>query len=148
LIFLFIVNIFGLMANVEAKTVSCEEVENFKWKSPVRTVKTCVMTTTTTIDEPNITISTSDSSMLGLNMNHNQNAEFLLVQVSESYPNLKGYSAHGCSIKEVSKEHFEGLNKLKHLALSFNQIEKIFSDTFEDLVLLEKLYLRKMKSSF
>jgi Leucine-rich repeat (LRR) protein len=135
------------LKNVETKTVDCEKIETPNWIEPVGTVNTCYMLTTT-IDEPDTTISTHDSSMGGLDVKNNKKAKFLLVQVVERFPNLKAYSASNCSIKEISKENFAGLNKLKHLSLDNNQIERIESGTFQDLVLLENLFLRKIKVTF
>jgi Leucine rich repeat len=141
---LLTVKIFDLFATADAKTVRCEKLTSYDWSGPVWTVKTCWMPTTT-IDDPNTTILTNDSSMLGLRTIRNQKAEFLLVQVSESYPNLESYRVAHCAVSEVSKDNFAGLNKLKYLSLSHNEIERIDRNTFEDLISLEKLYLSKIK---
>lgn len=95
----------------------------------------------TTIDEVNVIISTNDNTVKALELETNKNIFFLPVKVAENFPNLVGYSAWECSLKEISKENFAGLNKLKILELSRNAIEAIADDTFADLTDLSYLYL-------
>lgn len=81
--------------------------------------------------------------MLGFDMSNNKNHVYLPVNISEALPNLEGYIAAHCSIKEISMENFRGLNKLKTLYLFDNLIEKIPTDAFNDLIELDFLSLRK-----
>lgn len=101
------------------------------------------MNGTTSIDEQNVTISTSDVSMGGLSFHNNKKIVFLPINVGEKFPNLINYNAAYCSVKEVLKLNFKNLNKLKTLALHYNQIEKIGTETFSDLTSLEELNLSK-----
>jgi hypothetical protein len=80
------------------------------------------------------TITNRDGSILGLNLSQNKKVSFLPVRAVEAFPNLLGYSAWGCLIKTIFKEYFARLTKLKRLALHENQIVKINSGVFEDLV--------------
>lgn len=97
------------------------------------------MKDTTVINSSVIIIATKDDQIKGLQFSVNPKIEYLPEEVSESFPNLLAYSAGTCSVKSISYENFKGLNKLRGLWLSGNQIEKVSSDTFKDLVLLEHL---------
>jgi Leucine rich repeat len=131
---------------LEAKEVSCESVaDDTQWIAPVLRVKTCNMRVTTSIDSPETIIISSafDSSMGGLRFDHNKQVYYLPENVGEKFPNLLAHYASFCNVKEISKKHFKNLSKLKFLGLDHNQIETILSDTFEDLIELEILWLSK-----
>lgn len=53
------------------------------------------------------------------------------------------YNAESCSVKSLSHDNFEKLGRLKVLLLNDNEIEKLDSFVFADLVSLEWLVLRK-----
>lgn len=141
---IFITNCFNLVEIVKAKEVLCEKVNDYAWEYNVGTVKTCLMNETTSIDEPSVIISSRDDSMFGFWLFNNKQIHNLPTGVSEKFPNLLGYNAGFCSIKEISRENFKGLTKLKLLFLHYTQIEKISSETFSDLKSLETLALRKI----
>jgi Leucine-rich repeat (LRR) protein len=143
LAFILIINIFGLVNNVATKDISCEEIESTEWDFPVLTVKTCFMEESTAINEENFKISSRDEIMGGLTYLDNKKVSHLPVQVTDSFPNLQAYSGESCSIKKVSKTNFARLSNLKFLYLGYNQIETIYSDTFEDLISLEELRLSR-----
>lgn len=134
---------FELFENAEAKQVSCESVGKNAWGFGIGSVKTCFMERTTVIDEDNVSISTFDENIGGLLFRRNKKIIFLPVKVAEAFPNLELYSAWDCSVTQISRENFAGLRKLKILHLEVNQIEKIQSDTFKNLVSLEILHLCK-----
>lgn len=142
---MFILMVFELMVIANANELSCETIGDENWDDgdSVGTLRTCYMNGTTSINKPNVTISVRDKSIGGLDINYNKNVLFLPNGVAEKFPNLLGYSVSDCPIKEVSKENFEHLSKLKGLWLHDNQIEKIASDTFKDLINLEQLWLGK-----
>jgi Leucine-rich repeat (LRR) protein len=77
----------------------------------------------------------------GLILSQNKYVCHLPESVDKSFPNLMFYAADNVQINNISKLNFEGLNKLRRLFLSYNQIENITTDTFEDLVALEVLVL-------
>lgn len=127
--------------------ISCEYIKGRHWGRSIGDVKSCKMQNTIAIDSNRVTISIKDESVIGLDFWGNKKIKFLPVQVNESFPNLLAYSAGHCSLSTIEKENFKGMNKLKGLWLYMNQISTINSDTFEDLVGLEMLYLRKEKNS-
>jgi Leucine-rich repeat (LRR) protein len=66
---------------------------------------------------------------------------YLPINVDAIFPNLIAQHAGSCNIKQVAKPNFSNLSKLKVLVLDSNQLETVPSDAFEDLILLEKLWL-------
>lgn len=144
---ILIVTVFDFCTKIDAKEVACEKVTVLSWGEPIGKAKTCHMMHTTTINEPGATISSrdEDEAMAGLSFYTNMKIFYLPESVDGIFPNLMGYSAPFCFVKEISKVNFQGLKKVKFLYLQYNQIEKIPSNTFEDLVELEKVELRKKK---
>jgi Leucine rich repeat len=133
--------VFGCIETSEATKVSCEKIQNYV----ITGVKlmTCLMKETTVINAADMRIATNDESVERLMFTGNKKIAFLPIQVAEVFPNLEKYKASACSVKEIAKKNFAGLNKLKNLHLRGNQIEKIYSNTFEGLTSLIKLKLRK-----
>lgn len=129
------------------KTISCESVSKVNWSVKLGDIQSCVMQVRTKIDSKEFAIlSTGEPtnlSILGLTFYSNKQVSFLPVQVDVAFPQLVGYSAAKCSIKTISKDNFKNLRNLKDLSLRCNQIETIEKDTFEDLILLEVLWLGK-----
>lgn len=102
------------------------------------------MNTITAITGRNLTIRNSfDEKMLGLSFNANKNIQFLPILIFQSFPKLKSISASKCSIIEISKQNFENLALLEQLYLTENMIYTIWSDTFEHLKALQALFLGK-----
>lgn len=125
-----------------AKEVSCESVEVYKYdQGPVGSVITCFMNRATAINSTGVTILwPRDETIEGLQLQMNFRIQFLPERVGEKFPNLLIYHAFVALITEVSKVNFQGLSKLQVLLLSSNKIERIASNTFEDLTSLEVLY--------
>lgn len=69
--------------------------------------------------------------------------EFLPVLVHEAFARLIGYIVRNTAIRMISKRNFEKLNELEVLWLEGGLLETIRSNTFEDLVRLRILVLRK-----
>lgn len=67
--------------------------------------------------------------------------EFLPISVHEQFPRLINYKVSNTPILKIAKKNFEKLDKLKVLVLTNNRIESIKSDTFEDLVNLERIQI-------
>lgn len=95
----------------------------------------------TAIREPNATISTIEETVRGIQISNNAEAFYLPIEVNTNFPNLELYDSWGCSIGEISRSNFEGLNKLTYLQLANNFIERIESETFVDLHALKHLNL-------
>lgn len=141
--FLILLAIFQFLEQVHGAKITCENTYNVKWNSVNETVKTCAMKHTTAILEDDVGISSVSGSVQGLTFTKNKKVFFLPVNVAESFPNLTAYSGTETSIKDVAKKNFKGLRKLRSLDLSDNQIDLVQTDTFEDLVNLEILFLCK-----
>lgn len=133
---------------IDGAVIKCEIIWNTRYYHTNRDhlkvdLKTCFMYYSTAIDSPGIVISTRDSDVGGLDFAVNKKVRFLPERVAESFPNLVGYTAWSCSLTEIYKTNFKNLINLRKLDLGENQIEKISSNTFEDLRSLEKLDLSK-----
>lgn len=140
----FVVFTFFMLTvhQLEASEVQCERKENESFHL-VGSVKTCFMQTVTAITSPGFSITPKDDTIEGLRIDGNKKIHFLPEKVAEKFPKLLAYFANRCSVTEISKSNFEVLVKLRILLLSFNQIEKIYSNTFEDLKSLEYIQLSK-----
>lgn len=120
---------------------SCESITSSNsWKS-FGSYQTCKMDSTTVINSNRFIITTTDPSVQNLYFSKNTNVKFLPENIAEKFHKLIILMAQECSIKTISRKNFHGLKKLRGLTLRGNQIEKIESDTFRDLVSLEKLSL-------
>lgn len=117
------------------------EVECESYASCHAASSCCIMTVISEIKSTQVTISESDNQIDGINFSENRNILFLPVLVYKKFPNLIAYYAFHCSIREISKKNFEKLSRLEDLNLNSNQIERIRSDTFEDLVALQQLHI-------
>lgn len=120
--------------------VSCEKIEDNSWYH-VGSIKTCFMDVVT-ISAIGVAISTPTNTLTkGLRFSNNKNTRFLPENASQKFPNLVGYYARGCSIEKIWKINFQKLIKLRLLDVANNAIDKINDETFENLDLLEWLYL-------
>lgn len=124
-----------LNTNVKAKEVFCE---TFRKNGDN---KVCLMTIKTSIDTPNVTVSTQDPIVTDLALSGNVKIFYLPELIDRNFPNLIRYNAIMCSVKELSRKNFKGLSKLQILFLTSNEIKKINKDTFEDLKALQYLDL-------
>lgn len=124
------------MSEAEMSQVQCEKV-NYK-----DGIKTCFMKEITRIDLRGFLISSAeDHDMQLLYIRDNKNVFFLPENIHEKYPKIMKIEADGCSIKSISNGAFDNLVTLKELFLHYNQITEIESETFKDLLSLEKLDL-------
>lgn len=131
------------LIEVESLEVPCEKSVNYNWTHSGQR-KTCFMASSTKIDARGTTVTKmKDDSVTALRMYGNKKIKFLPLNLDKVIPNLTAYSASHCTIKTIAKENFKKLNKLRELHLRDNLIEKIYGDTFEDLIILEELNLRK-----
>lgn len=100
----------------------------------------------TVINSTHFSITSAQDETLeleGFSALHNKKMEFLPANLGEKFSNLLGLQAFNCSIKEISKENFKDLNKLRQLWLQNNQIDRIDDDTFELISAVEKINLRE-----
>lgn len=129
----------------EIVQVPCEKINIFNWNHPLEEIKTCQMNITTIITSTDVICSEPENLLVrGLNLSNNKNIKYLPIEIDMSFPNLIGYSAANCKIEAITKYNFKNLYEVKMLWLLQNKIERIMSDTFEDLASLEILDLRKI----
>lgn len=138
---LFVIVVFNCLDNVLGEEIECEELRALYCRGI--DCKECKMTENTTIDKANVTISNEDHTVVTLSFSDNKKISYLPVNVAESFWNLWEYTAQDCSIKELFKANFAGLRDVHTLLLFNNQIELIYSDTFEDMRGLQMIFLSK-----
>lgn len=136
---IFVLLIFQLGQGV-SETIRCERFGRRAWKH-LGGQRVCFMQKTSQINSADTTISPTDTSVRGLDLNGNGKISFLPIGLDVTFPNLVVHDAYALSLKTVSKINFKNLKKLKYLSLRGNQLESINSDTFEDLTSLEYLDL-------
>lgn len=101
-----------------------------------------------TIETVNAVISDSKSLQVrSLSFQNSPNVFFLPVNVAKKFPELKIFDASICAVKAIFGENFKDMSVLKELYLDDNEIFLIYSNTFEDLVSLRVLSLRKFASA-
>lgn len=85
----------------------------------------------------------TDPSINALSLSNNKRVFFLPIRVQEVFPNLVAYTASNCSLVKISKDNFQNLGSLRYLYMSYNNIDGIPGNTFEDLISLEFIFLGK-----
>lgn len=96
----------------------------------------------TVIDSTDFLITSARDAVVGGFYAHkNQKLEHLPKNFGEKFPNLIALSARFCSIKQIRKENFKGLNRLRGLWINSNQIEKIDDNTFDYIPAMETINL-------
>jgi transposase-like protein len=124
----------------ELSVTKCELVSVEKW--PGLGQKVMCKKLSTAICSPDKTLSVPFMlDVTILNFKDNKEIQFLPIKLYQSVPNLLLIDAGYCSVKAVSKENFEKLNKLEELWLYHNEITAISDGTFADLVSLRKISL-------
>lgn len=125
--------------SAKAVDVSCESV--VEWRGQA----TCHMDETTAITTDDAKISDArNENFTHLSFFQNSEISFLPIEIHEKMPNLNKITAFLCSISKISKKNFSKLTKVLFLDLRYNKIEKIQSDTFEDLLELKTVWLGKL----
>jgi Leucine rich repeat len=129
--------------------VACENASiNYHAYRGFENVTFCYMNETTSIQTTGVTFPQArDDSIQALSFNNNKKIIYLPESFGKKFVSLILYEAINCSIKGISKENFEGLKNLKRLDLERNNIEKILSETFQELTRLEYLYLGKISEA-
>lgn len=124
--------------------ISCEKVEiETSWT--LGNFLTCYMQKVTIINLPGTTIAGNINDRIqALTLAQNEKISYLPEQVNEKFSNLLVYGAQYCSLTSISRRNFLSLTYLRGLYLEGNQIKKISSETFDDLISLEILELGKI----
>lgn len=121
--------------------VFCERYQDYTNELGL-SVESCIMTLQTTINATNFVIADlKDEEVEGIIFEGNKKIEYLPFKIYLQFPNLDIYKANRCHIKQISKDNFRSLHRLKSINLSFNQIKKISTDTFKGLGNLLHIYL-------
>lgn len=121
--------------------IECESISKVGWTDG-SSDKTCYMREKTIIDSPHAVFSQdSDKTVTAVFFHNNKKIFYLPVQLDSSFPSLFTLGAAECSIKELSKNNFRNLKKLRKLWLERNHIEQLPKDVFKDLVSIEELLL-------
>lgn len=74
---------------------------------------------------------------------NNKKLEHLPKNIGEKFPNLTILNVRDCSVKEITKESFKGLDRLQYLWLPGNRIERIDDDTFDYVPAVQSIDLRE-----
>jgi Leucine rich repeat len=127
---------------IDTKHITCGIITYYDYQNKV-TVKECHMDSKLSIDFPNTTFKIRDNTMEVLAFDHIKTVFYLPLNIGGTYSSLRECRAMNCSIKEIFRQNFIGLSTLKKLVLPNNLIERIASDTFKDLKMLELLLLSK-----
>jgi hypothetical protein len=104
---------------------------------------TRVMKENTKIKRNNTIIYSDSANVTGLDFYDNKKVFHLPIEIAKTFPNLLIISSIYCPIKNILKENFEGLVMLKKLWFRSNQIEEIKSGTFNGLIAITNIDLRK-----
>lgn len=127
------VSYFGYLAYRRAITVDCESYEVMnRWDERLLQVEVCLMNEKTAINTSGIEIFSKNLRVRNLTMSSNPRIFYLPENVHKSFPNLVILEAENCRIKEISKNNFRGLTRLKILKLAFNMIASIDAGIFYD----------------
>lgn len=144
----FLLNALTCDAQVVTGSITCGSVRDHSEISALGELRTCFVGADATIDSRNFQLTDKNETYKGLSFGSNKKVSYLPLYVGDQLPNLLVYVGASCSVRSISKENFKNLKKLKALVLDNNKIEKLFSDTFEDLIALEHIDLRKIKFCF
>lgn len=125
------------IVKLEAVEINCEKID-----LSVTFGTCCYLNKVTVISAENATFGTAENVVVDtINLADNRRVEFLPVEVSKKFPNLKAYHASDAAIRKISALNFAGLSSLKWLDLSRNEIEFIPDDCFEGLKKLQNINL-------
>lgn len=116
---------------------SCDKIENKEWNIH-GTFKTCFMPETVIDSDDFLITSDQDETIEGFNAGGKGK---LQQNIGAKFPNLVVLDAESCSIKNITKEDFRGLHKLRQLRLDNNEIETIDDDTFGFIPAVEYILL-------
>lgn len=142
------VMIMLITLKINAKEITCGIYQGHIFDSSTHE-NTCDFDESTVIDSDDYTIyNAKNETVTSMSLDDNKKVEFLPIRVFQSFPNIDSYSATSCSIREISKENFEGLLDLSVISLMGNQILMILSNTFQGLPVLNFLDLREIHLNF
>lgn len=125
--------------SVKAVEINCETSRRYQ-----KVESCCFLNGTTEIREENVEFGGLENfSVNVILLDGNQKIEFLPVNIFKKFSNLEIYLARRVSIKKVLALNFVGLVKLRLLDLSYNEIEFVPDECFQDLKSVEVISLSK-----
>lgn len=120
---------------IDSVEVVCERYQNIPNEY-------CLMNERTAINATNFVMGElRDEEVEGIVFDGNKKIEYIPYKIHMQFPNLAIYHANRCSIKQISKENFENLRRLKSIELASNKIQKLAGNTFKGLEKLTKVDL-------
>lgn len=139
-------NLNGVETQVETETespeITCDFAEVY-WKYSDKELYTCTIQTQS-IEWSNykIKVSQADSEKVqAVSFDGNTKMKYLPVNIAEAFPNLIELSAKNSYLESISSDNFHGLDKLKRISLTDNDLNVIEGGTFGGLTRLELLDL-------
>lgn len=135
-----------VLSSALSKGGPCERFDNFEDDYDVfedGNVKNYCIMQSTVVNSRDFLITPADhnETVDGFEAEDNKKLEYLPKNIGKKFPNVIKLRAANCALKEISKEVFRGLTKLRWLYLQNNQIETINDDTFEHIPSVEKIDL-------
>lgn len=127
---LFVINALAFASSLAASTVRCE-------------IRNNICNLQDRVDSNDITIAARRSELINVIFIRSRNTKFLPILLHLTFPNLEGINFQSGSIRNISRNNFDKLNRLTDLILTHHKIETIRSDTFQDLLRLKMLILSK-----
>lgn len=129
----------------DTNELKCTKFESEDWGLVIGKLQKTCFVENARIDATGFKITSSpDETIDCISMKANKRIEFFPENIAEKFPNLIGLNAKSCSLETLSKDNFKNFHKLRSMTISYNFIEKISTDTFMDLKLLEILDLSKV----
>lgn len=92
------------------------------------------------ITKPTTLSNSANENVTELLMRNNKKIEYLPQDAAVPFPNLNTINAYDCSVKSLTKLHFQGLTKMRIVNLAKNQLETIDENSFDDTVNVAGLY--------
>ena len=124
--------------------IACGSVRNQTIVAYLGLQKTCYIGGEVLINRRDFQLShVRDDTVRGLVFDSNKKISYAPIFVNEIFPNLITWSSSSNPIQSLSRENFRDMKNLRVLILFDGKIEKIYSDTFQDVTALEQLDLRK-----
>lgn len=118
----------------------CDKIESESW-GHLESIKICYLSPTFINSTDYLNASYRDETVEAIDALRNRKIDYLPRNIGEFFPNIVALDAAHCSIKEITKENFKGLSKLRLLRLASNKIEKIDDDAFEYIPAVEQIWL-------
>lgn len=123
--------------------ISCGSIRDHSEIDTIGDQRTCFIGSDAALEVRNYQFSEKNNTVKGLSFGNNKRISYLPIYVEEKFPNLLVLSSSS-PLRSISKENFKGMQKLRALIISNGRIEKLYSDTFDDLDSLEHLDMRKI----